>query len=190
MENNPILTLFQGDLKAINKRIVFSMFAALRSISELERNILLKKHFLAFDGDLSSTPFCNNDKLCILGTFAKICSTILVPDAQVKIAHWISQDKERTDANATKCLLTDRNIGHLIKIKILSLLWENIFCGLCNILKELLSFLVEIKGIHDKCDHCNGVFDGKIFYAIGRSAKKLSAKNLQETLREEINSIF
>ncbi len=126
--------------------------------------------------------------MCI-GFFFKMCLSILHPDLQVKIADYIRQYKERKEVKAINCLLLDLKIGYFVKLINLESSVGNPMSWILSHSERKQPFHVAIRGLHERCSHCIGVCVGEIFDVIAESSTKLSAKTLEETLGEKVNSI-
>ncbi len=119
-----------------------------------------------------------------------MCSSILLPELQDKIADWIIQNRERKEEKAINCLWLDLKIGYLIKVKDLELSVGNLVFWILSHSERKQPFLVAIRGLYRKCSHCIGVYDGELFDVIDESSTRLSAKTLDVVLGEKVNSML
>ncbi len=186
----PLLALFEGDKRTLDKTSYVLYACNAQIYFGIGKKLSSEKNLLKSEKEvLSASVFRNDDQQCIIGSFVKMCSSILLPDLQVKMDDWLVQNKYRKEEKAINILLKELNIGHLVKSKDLESSVGNPVSWVLSHSETKQPFLVAIRGIQGKCGHCIGVCDGKIFNATGDSSLNLSAKILEEALGEKVNSI-
>lgn len=184
-------TFFRVIITHLTRQNVHSMTAIFRTILDLETNIALKRssldlsrqiYHLHFIVTMISYVFLDLLLRCILPYFFLV----------FKLNCWLAYIKLRKSRSKRHQLVFHKPqgwIGCLVNFKDLKSSVGNPMSWILSHSKEKQSFLVVTRGIHGKCDHCIRVYAGNIFNLIGESSMKLSTKNLEEALRENVNSI-